>query len=83
MEKILNYTWDKFIGSPFSALFIALCILVGYLVHTERENMYAENLKYEQALEKCSEARLKDRENYIKLLEKLKVNKELNDKDNE
>lgn len=78
MEKIFDYSWGKFINSPFSAILVAVCLALGYLVYTERQNLQQENLKDEAALEKCNENRIKDREEYIKLLEKLKVNNELN-----
>lgn len=78
MEKIFDYSWGKFINSPFSAILVAVCLALGYLVYTERQNLQQENLKDEAALEKCNENRIKDREEYIKLLEKLKVNEELN-----
>ncbi|MDR1019033.1 MAG: hypothetical protein LBM02_10085 [Lachnospiraceae bacterium] len=74
-EKILNITWKEFINSPFSFIFFAICLVLGYIIYLERVEKNDENSKLKVELQNCNDIRIKDKEVYINLLQNININK--------
>lgn len=76
-ETLLKYGWSEFLRTPFSLLFFVLCFTLGYIIYSDKQRSVKSTERYERQISNCNEARLKDKEIYINLLENLKINQEL------
>jgi len=79
-EKILKYGWVEFLKTPFSAFFFAislLCILLMYILYYDKEQLELSSKELQNDIKICNENRVKDKEIYIKLIEKIKLHNEL------
>ena len=79
-EKILKYGWIEFLKTPFSAFFFAislLCILLMYILYYDKEQLELSSKELQNDIKICNENRVKDKEIYIKLIEKIKLHNEL------
>jgi len=76
-EIIFKYGWREFLKTPFTLLFFTLCIVVGFLVWNNMMEKKEEIIMYQNEFKNCNEERLKDKQNYINLLENMKINNEL------
>ena len=79
-EKILKYGWIEFLKTPFSAFFFAislLCILLMYILYSDKEQLELSSKELQNDIQICNENRVKDKEIYIKLIEKIKLHNEL------
>lgn len=79
-EKILKYGWIEFLKTPFSAFFFAislLCVLLMYILYSDKKQIELSAKELQNEIKICNDNRVKDKEIYIKLIEKIKLNNEL------
>ena len=84
-EKLMRYTWVEFLKTPFSLIFFAVCIVLGYIIYDKNADqkeridfINGKLISTEKRIQECMDKRVEESKTYKALTDNLEINNKLN-----